>query len=132
MRSGHALTDEDRAPWIQSLNAAIRKWMEEVQDVVLACSALKGSYREALRAGVKNSQGVQFVYLKGSYALISQRLRQRRGSGHFMPESLLRSQFEALQEPTASEAYIVDADKPLETIVEETIAGVKLKARASR
>src|ERR1700761_5230269 len=84
MRSGHALTDEDRAPWLQSLNVAIRKWIGEGADVVLACSALKESYRQALRAHVENGRSVQFVYLKGSYELISERLRQREGSGHFM------------------------------------------------
>lgn len=131
MRSGHGLTDDDRASWLESMNAAIRKWIEEGRDVVLACSALKESYREALRAGVRNSEAVRFVYLRGSYSLIAERLRGRRPSGHFMPESLLSSQFDALQEPGESEAYGVDAGQPVETVIEEIVGGLKLKPRLS-
>jgi gluconokinase len=128
MRNGQALADEDRKPWLQSLNKAIREWVAEGRDVVLACSALKASYRKALRDGIGDNDSVRFVYLKGTYEDIDQRLRQRQG--HFMPESLLQSQFATLEEPEASEAFIVDARAPVATIVSAVLDGLRLNARS--
>ena len=93
---GIALTDEDRRPWLQHLRAAIVGWISESRSVVLACSALKRSYRQELEAGPE----VRFVYLKGSASLIAERLRQRHG--HFAGEQILASQFADLEEPKHS------------------------------
>ena len=93
MRQGIPLTDDDRQPWLAQLRAAIDTWIAEKRDVVLACSALKRSYRQELDAGPQ----VQFVYLKGSRELIAERLRARHG--HFAGEQILAGQFADLEEP---------------------------------
>jgi gluconokinase len=129
MRSGRPLNDEDRAPWLQSLNRIIRSRIAERRGTVLACSALKAKYRETLRNGVHGTGTLRFVYLRGTYKQIDQRLRER--SGHFMPESLLRSQFEALEEPTADEAFVVDTALSIEAAVEAIIVGLKLDSSSS-
>jgi gluconokinase len=100
IRQGIALDDADRAPWLRALRDAMEGWAAEHKSVVLACSALKKSYRDELciRGETK------FVYLKGSYDLIYQRLRQRHG--HFASETILASQFAALEEP--DDAITVD------------------------
>jgi gluconokinase len=92
IRQGIPLTDSDRAPWLAAMRHAIQQWEADGKDVVLACSALKHSYREELRAG-----DVQFVYLEGEARLIAQRLHARRG--HFATDSILESQFADLEEP---------------------------------
>lgn len=124
MQSGHPLDDEDRKPWLRSLNSAIRAWIAVGQDAALACSALKAKYREALRAGVGDAASLRFVYLRGTYEQIDRRLRGR--SGHFMPESLLRSQFEALEAPTVGEALVVDVAFPIAAAVDAIVVGLKL------
>src|SRR5438067_12761926 len=93
IRQGIALSDADRAPWLRAIRDAILKWIAERKNVVLACSALKREYREELVVGPK----ANVVYLKGSYELISSRLRARHG--HFATEKLLASQSETLEEP---------------------------------
>ncbi len=124
MRNGIPLNDHDREPWLQALNCAIREWAADGRSTVLACSALKARYRETLRSGVRNAAAVRFVFLKASYDVIDARLRDRRG--HYMPESLLKSQFEALEEPPAAEALIIDASQTVATIVDEIIARLHL------
>jgi gluconokinase len=114
---GIALDDADRAPWLAALRRAVEQWNAANQNVVLACSALKHSYRDELRAG-----SVQFVYLKGDYDLIRQRLRSRHG--HFASESILKSQLADLEEP--DEAITVEIDKSPEAIVSDIIT--KLRA----
>ncbi len=89
MASGVPLTDADRQPWLERLNAELRNR----QDLVLACSALKESYRNLLAAGVE----VRFVHLRGSIGLIGSRLQERKH--RYMPASLLESQFAALEAP---------------------------------
>ncbi len=93
MASGTPLTDADREPWLRALRHAIQSWIATHQNVVLACSALKESYREYLAV----DSAVRFVYLSGSFPLIEERIRQR--AGHYMRGELLESQFETLQEP---------------------------------
>ena len=95
MRAGIALTDADRQPWLQSLRALIEGCLAEKRNAVLACSALKQSYRDLLRV----NDAVKFIFLRGDYERISAQLRKR--SGHFMNPELLRSQFETLEEPQA-------------------------------
>lgn len=111
MKHGIPLTDADREPWLKALHDRIVEWTAGKRSVVLACSALKQSYRDELRA----SSDVKFVYLKGSYQLFSQRVLARRG--HFAKQDLLVSQFAALEEPT--DAITVDAAPPPEQIVSE-------------
>lgn len=93
IRHGIALTDADRAPWLERLRAEIARWISTGENAVLACSALKRSYRDELRAGVE----VEFVYLYGSVEVIEQRLRERHG--HFADDKILASQFADLEEP---------------------------------
>ncbi|HTS37269.1 MAG TPA: gluconokinase [Candidatus Solibacter sp.] len=93
IRRGVPLTDEDRSPWLESLRASIFQWITQNQNVVLACSALKQSYRERLGAGPE----VRFVYLKGTPELIAERLRARHG--HFADQQILASQFADLEVP---------------------------------
>ena len=95
MRRGEPLTDEDRRPWLAALRQRIDRACEGGEDLVLACSALKHSYRDYLRADAPAC--VRYVYLEGSEELIRQRLAGRKG--HFMPPGLLHSQFEALEPP---------------------------------
>jgi gluconokinase len=111
MKHGIPLTDADREPWLKALHDKIVEWNTEKRNVVLACSALKQSYRDELRA----SPDVKFVYLKGSYELFSQRVLARKG--HFAKQDLLASQFATLEEPT--DAITVDAALPSEQIVSE-------------
>jgi len=115
---GIALTDDDRAPWLANLRDSIQRWNAEHKNVALACSALKHSYREELRAGA-----VQFVYLKGDYDLIDQRLSSRRG--HFASDSILKSQFQDLEEP--AHALAVPIDQPPDAIADEIITKLKLR-----
>ncbi len=109
---GIPLDDSDRAPWLAALRSAIQQWDREGKNMVLACSALKQSYRDELGTG-----DVRFVYLKGSYGLISERLRSRHG--HFASESILQSQLADLEEPR--NAITVEIDKTAEEIVAEII-----------
>ncbi len=117
MRSGIPLDDADREPWLERLSAEIDRWLERSQSVVLACSALKRSYRDILGAGRPE---VRFVYLRGSEPLIHDRLAHRRG--HYMPASLLASQFAALEEP--EDAITVDVDRDPDEIVASILAAL--------
>jgi gluconokinase len=111
MKQGIPLDDADRAGWLSAIHHAIEQWKSQEKNVVLACSALKRSYREQIGEGPV----VKFVYLKGSYELIAERLRQRKG--HFAGGQLLASQFATLQEP--EDAITVDVSRPPEEIVGE-------------
>lgn len=112
MRYGIPLNDLDRMPWLLALQQAIQQWLQENKNMVLACSALKASYRQVL---VLDEERVIVVYLKGSFELIQKRLQQRHG--HFMGEKLLKSQFDALEEPSG--AITVDVAEPPEVIVQK-------------
>lgn len=109
MRAGIPLDDADRIPWLASLHDAIIGWLETGTSVVLACSALKHSYREQLLVGPE----VRLVYLRGSRELISLRLSERHG--HYMNPDLLDSQFATLEEPR--DALVVDVDAAVPQIV---------------
>jgi gluconokinase len=97
MKAGVALTDEDRQPWLDKLQQLIKGCLAARENAVLACSALKKSYRDHLRV----SEDVKFVFLYGSRERVAEQLRNRRG--HFMNPKLLESQFEDLEEPRPSE-----------------------------
>jgi gluconokinase len=113
---GIPLSDSDRAPWLAALHEAIERWNAEGRNVVLACSALKQTYRKELQTGP-----VRFVYLKGDYDLLSRRLRSRHG--HFATESILKSQLADLEEP--EDAITVTVDKSSDEIVSEIIRKLK-------
>lgn len=112
MRHGIPLNDLDRMPWLLALQQAIKQWLQENKNVVLACSALKASYRQYL---ILDEERVKLIYLKGAFELIQKRLHMRQD--HFMPEELLKSQFNALEEP--SDAITVDISGPQEVIVQK-------------
>jgi gluconokinase len=113
MRSGIPLTDADRLPWLQKIAEKIDSWRARAQSGVLTCSALKRSYRDVI---IGKRSDVTLIYLAGSYELIHQRVASRRG--HFMPASLLDSQFASLEEPTVDECPItVDiSGEPSDTV----------------
>lgn len=115
MRAGHALTDEDRRPWLARLNQVLREYAARSAGVVLACSALKQRYRDQLLAALPGSR---LVYLRGTKALIAARLEARRE--HFMDPALLDSQFAALEEP--ADAIVADIDGPPEAIAAAVLA----------
>jgi len=117
MRAGIALTDKDRQPWLKAVRSWIDEQLKKRQPGVIACSALKHSYQDFL--GNERPQ-VHFIYLYGSRELIAQRLARRRG--HFMPSQLLKSQFEALEEPGANQSAIrVDIAPPPGAIIDQII-----------
>ena len=113
MSRGIALTDADRQPWLKALNAELLTLTQQGTSLVLACSALRQRYREALAQGLATHQ-ILWVNLHASPELIRTRLQDR--PGHFMPASLLESQFHALEEP--AEALTLDAGLPVQTLVE--------------
>jgi gluconokinase len=120
MRSGIALTDEDRWPWLDAIAAWIDAARAQGRPCIVACSALKRRYRERL-AGTHDD--VLFVYLKGTYETVEARLAGR--SGHYMPLSLLRSQYDALEEPAADEkALVLSIERPVEALVVEVAASL--------
>ncbi len=104
MRGGHPLDDNDRAPWLAAMAQAIRDWNAKGEAVVLSCSALKRRYRDVLRTG----GDVRFIHFAGDKALISARLAKRKG--HYMPATLLDSQFATLEPPGEDEALTVGID----------------------
>ncbi|MHC5595649.1 MAG: gluconokinase [Nostoc sp.] len=111
MRRGIPLSEADRMPWLQDLQTAIKHWLQENKNVVLACSALKDSYRQYL---VLDCERIKLVYLKGSYELIQMRLQERHN--HYMSEKLLNSQFDTLEEPLNT--ISMDVAQPPQVIVQ--------------
>ena len=112
MSAGTPLTDEDRFPWLDRLNAELRVREARGENVVVACSALRHSYRERLTRGLARWE---LVFLHGSFELLSRRMAERRH--RFMPASLLQSQFDALEPPV--KAIAVDVAEPPERAVEK-------------
>jgi gluconokinase len=119
---GIPLNDDDRGPWLERLRIQITDWIAKSQNGVLACSALKRTYRQELSVGPE----VRFVYLKGSPELIAQRLRARRG--HFADEKILGGQFADLEEPES--AMTVDISQTPEKIVDEIRGKLGLGSRS--
>ncbi|MGC2442786.1 gluconokinase [Candidatus Binatus sp.] len=118
MRSGIALDDADRAPWLAAIRKLIEAMLSEGRDGVVACSALKQSYRDEI---VVDPKAVKIVYLKGSKEMIAERLRNR--GAHFMDPDLLQSQFDTLEEPR--DAIVVDIAAAPEAIVNEIVAALE-------
>jgi gluconokinase len=112
LRQGEALTDEDREPWLARLREIVGDALARGANLVLACSALKRTYRALLRSG---SDHVVIVYLRVRPPVLAERLERR--AGHFMAPSLLESQLETLEEPI--EAIWIDGEQPPDEIVME-------------
>jgi carbohydrate kinase (thermoresistant glucokinase family) len=124
MAAGHPLDDDDRAPWLAKVADWIDARRAAGQSGVITCSALKRKYRALID---RRGEGVEFVYLHGSRDLIAARLATRHG--HFMPPSLLDSQFETLEEPVAGEPVIrVEIDGAPEAIADAVLATLGLAA----
>lgn len=113
MRAGVPLEDADRLPWLERLNAELHASL----DTILACSALKASYRDILFRGIAD---FQLVYLRGSLELIGKRLQGRRH--RYMPAALLQSQFDALEPP--QDAIVVDIANPAAHCVDEVASAL--------
>jgi gluconokinase len=122
MRQGIPLTDDDRAPWLDRIGEELKSWAAQGRSGVMTCSALKRAYRDRIRSARPD---VQFVYLKGSQALIEGRVATRHHE--YMPASLLTSQFGALEEPTPDEPVVtVDVGGSPDTEVAAVIAALDL------
>jgi gluconokinase len=119
MRAGIALDDSDRQPWLETLNRLLRSWYQSGEGGVLACSALKQSYRETLASGMP-AGAVAFVWLDGSKELLSERLAHRHHE--YMNPHLLDSQLATLEPP--ADALRVENDRPPEAVVEEILQHV--------
>ena len=117
MAAGIPLTDDDRKGWLMAIAARLREAQRAGVGLVASCSALKRSYRDLLRSGVAR---VQFVYLAGTRALLTERMANRRG--HFMPPSLLESQLAILEEPSPDEhAWVCDIRETPDAIVADLV-----------
>jgi gluconokinase len=112
MQKNIPLADSDRIPWLMQLQSAIDNWLKTDQNVVLACSALKDSYRLMLW---RDPQRMRLVYLKGPEKLIQQRLQSRYN--HFMSADLLDTQLDILEEPKTA-LYVDISDSPLEIVAQ--------------
>lgn len=118
MKRGEPLTDEDRTIWLDAIGSELAN---AKSPIIVACSALKKSYRDQLRSF---DPEVGFIYLEGSQELIAERLKKR--SGHFMPVSLLTSQFNTLEPPQPSDTCLyINIDQPIPNIINEILDNLK-------
>jgi gluconokinase len=117
MAAGHPLSDEDRQPWLEELNRLLRRWLEAGKSGVLACSALKASYRTILESGIPQA-AVRFILLEGSKELIAQRLAGRQHE--YMNPTLLDSQLATLETP--SDALCIVNDRTPDEVVSQILA----------
>jgi gluconokinase len=121
MQAGTPLTDEDRAPWLQTLADALAVKAAEGRSTVLTCSALRRRYRDVLRSG---APGLFFVHLDAPFEVLVARMDER--TKHFMPTSLLQSQMDTLQPLEPDEAgAVVDVSPPLDDVVATAVAAVR-------
>ncbi|WP_321967723.1 gluconokinase [Burkholderia cepacia] len=116
MHHGIPLTDDDRWPWLRTIRAAIEEKQRAGETAVFTCSSLKRSYRDVLRG---TDTDVLFVYLKGSFEVLHERLKSR--TGHFFDPSLLKSQLDTLEEPGPDEAIEVSIELTPEQIVDQVM-----------
>ena len=116
MARGEGLTDEDRAPWLTRLRAELDERGSRHEGVVLACSALKASYRDVL-----NGPDTQFIYLDVPHDVLRLRLEHR--TDNYAGPSLLPSQFAALEEPAPGEALMIHVgkDEPADLVLADTL-----------
>lgn len=122
MSAGQPLTDEDRWPWLRAIADEIDRTCKVHERAVIACSALKRTYRDIL---VHGRDDVRIVFLQGTQDLIAERMATRKG--HFMPPGLLASQFKTLEPPTVDERpIVVPIDRTVDIIVEDIVNQLKL------
>jgi gluconokinase len=119
MAAGIPLDDDDRQPWLETLNGVLRGWFESSQGGVLACSALKEKYRDTLMSGISKG-AVSFVLLDGSKELIEKRLAARHHE--YMNPKLLESQLATLEKP--KDALTVEIDQSSDAVVDEILKHV--------
>ncbi len=112
MRSGQALDDHDREPWLARLNQELRATLAQGQFAILACSALKKKYRDQLTLGIEKPI---WIHLSGTFDVIEERLKTRQHK--YMPAALLRSQFEALEPP--EEAINLNIETSVQHLAEQ-------------
>jgi len=117
MKHGIPLNDQDRIPWLRALRDELRRLLAEGRSVILACSALKESYRKLLSDDVAP---MSFVLLDVDQETIRERLQHR--SAHFFPKELMNSQFAALEKP--KDAIIIDARKSLDEVIDRVVQAV--------
>jgi gluconokinase len=123
MRQGVPLTDADRGPWLDRIGELLKSWAAEGRSGLVTCSALKRAYRKRLLAARPD---LRFVYLKGSEALIAERVKARHHE--YMPASLLKSQFETLEEPLPGEPVVtIDAGGTPEAEVQAIVEALGLQ-----
>ena len=122
MGEGHPLNDEDRAPWLERIRDAAFSLEHKSEVGIIVCSALKKKYRDQIRDGNSN---IKFLFLHGSYDVILERMRQRKG--HYMKESMLKSQFETLEVPGADEPDVIpiDINASFDEVVERCIQALQ-------
>jgi gluconokinase len=118
MTAGTPLTDEDRAPWLERIGNLLADSAAHPAGAIVACSALRRVYRDRLRAIV--GPPLRFLFLKGGKALMRARVAERKG--HYMPASLIDSQFAALESPEGEgDVVTIPADSDLSSVLDETI-----------
>jgi gluconokinase len=117
MKRGIAMDDNDRAPWLERMHSELRRQIREGHSVLLACSALKDSYREMLKDHLPE---VRFVFLDVDRSTLLERLQKRQA--HFFPKELLDSQLATLESPR--DAFVVDANGPIEEVVTTIVAAI--------
>lgn len=125
MSNGIPLDDQDRADWFASLNRLIEKHREQPTPTILACSALKEKYRQTLNPS--QSPHIQFIHLHGSMELIQHRMNARQD--HFMPPSLLQSQFDDLEPP--SNAISINIDQTVEAQITQIMQAIESSGTAT-
>ena len=117
MKQGIPLNDEDRTPWLLALRDELKRLLAEGRSAILACSALKESYRRLLSDDVS---AMSFVLLDVDQETIRERLQNR--SAHFFPKELMQSQFASLEKP--KNAIVIDARKPLDEVIDRVIKAI--------
>lgn len=122
MSAGHALNDDDRAPWLGAINDVAFAMQRTNAISIIVCSALKKHYRDRLRAGNPN---LSFIYLQGHFEVIEARMKARKG--HFFKPQMLVSQFETLEEPGSDEpdVHAINIDQPLDEVIADTVAWIR-------
>ena len=124
MEAGTPLTDADREPWLRAIAALVAERDEAGVSTVVTCSALKRSYRDLLRSASEACSETFFVHLHAPYEVLEKRMEQR--TKHFMPTSLLKSQFDTLEPLGPDEAgVLVDVTPPVDTVVAEAVKAVR-------
>lgn len=122
MGEGHPLNDDDRRPWLERIRDAAFSLEHKSEVGIIVCSALKKKYRDLIRDG---NDSVKFLFLHGSFDLILERMRRRKG--HYMKEEMLKSQFDTLEIPQADEPDVIpiDVNGSFEEVVEKCVQALK-------